>query len=154
MTQNKVLVRNYFQHIKIYYCSMKRTVLCHVNNLFIVLNDYLDTTLVCIEAIGILKANRKDNRMGISLAFLGNEAIHNLHDGIWDNNLGISLAFVCNGVIDNLHDGIWDNNLGISLVFLGNVALHNRHGSNMGSMMDMVFQIRALKIQHFKVLNM
>ena len=63
------------------------------------------------------------------------------------------MTFLCNKAIRKLDDDNRDNNSGISWVPLGNGAMHNLHGSNMDNMMDMVFQICALKIQHLKGLS-
>ena len=63
------------------------------------------------------------------------------------------MTFLCIEAIRKLQDGSRDNNSGISLVLLGNGAMHNLHGSNKDNMMDIVSQIRALKIQYFKVLD-
>ena len=68
-------------------------------------------------------------------------------------NQYLEMTFLCNEAIRTMHDGSRDNNLGISLFFLGNGAMHNVHGSNKDNMMDIVSQIRALKIQYFKVLD-
>ena len=63
------------------------------------------------------------------------------------------MTFLCNKAIRKLDDDNRDNNSGISWVPLGNGAMHNLHGSNKDNMMDIVSQIRALKIQYFKVLD-
>ena len=68
-------------------------------------------------------------------------------------NKYLEMTFLCTEAIRKMHDGSRDNNSGISLVLLGNGAMHNLHGSNKDNMMDIVSQIRPLRIQYFKVLG-